>query len=49
MTSGRGRRSYAAFTLVLRAYAVRRGCDEPDAAVQDVVVKFGVSLSFVRI
>ena len=43
MTSGRGRRSYAAFTLV------RRGCDEPDAAVQDVVVKFGVSLSFVRI
>jgi len=25
------------------------GGDEPDAAVQDVVVKFGVSLSFVRI
>ena len=31
---------YAAFAPVLRAYAVRRGCDEPDDAVQDVFVKF---------
>ena len=26
---------YAAFAPVMRAYAVRRGCDEPDDAVQD--------------
>ena len=25
---------YAAFAPVMRAYAVRRGCDEPDDAVQ---------------
>ena len=31
---------YAAFAPVMRAYAVRRGCDEPDDAVQDVFVKF---------
>ena len=31
---------YDAFAPVLRAYAVRRGCDEPDDAVQDVFVKF---------
>lgn len=31
---------YAAFAPVLRAYAIRRGCDEPDDAVQDVFVKF---------
>ena len=31
---------YAAFAPVMRAYAIRRGCDEPDDAVQDVFVKF---------
>ena len=31
---------YAAFAPVMRAYAVRRGCDEPDDAVQDVFAKF---------
>ena len=31
---------YAAFAPVMRAYAVRRGCDEPDDAVQDVFIKF---------
>jgi len=31
---------YAAFAPVMRAYAVRWGCDEPDDAVQDVFVKF---------
>lgn len=31
---------YAAFAPIMRAYAVRRGCDEPDDAVQDVFVKF---------
>ena len=31
---------YTAFAPVMRAYAVRRGCDEPDDAVQDVFVKF---------
>ena len=31
---------YAAFAPVMRDYAVRRGCDEPDDAVQDVFVKF---------
>ena len=31
---------YAAFAPVMRAYAVRRGCDEPDDVVQDVFVKF---------
>ena len=31
---------YAAFAPVMRAYAVRRGCDEPGDVVQDVFVKF---------
>ena len=31
---------YAAFAPVMLAYAVRRGCDEPEDAVQDVFVKF---------
>lgn len=31
---------YVAFAPVMRAYAVRRGCDELDDAVQDVFVKF---------
>ena len=31
---------YAAFAPVMRAYAVRRGCDEPDDVVQDVFVRF---------
>ena len=31
---------YATFAPVMRAYAARRGCDEPDDAVQDVFVKF---------
>ena len=31
---------YAAFAPVMRDYAVRRGCDEPEDAVQDVFVKF---------
>ena len=31
---------YAAFAPVMRACAVRRGCDEPDDVVQDVFVKF---------
>ena len=35
---------YAAFAPVIRAYAVRRGCDEPDDAVQDVFVKFVVAV-----
>jgi len=35
---------YAAFAPVLRAYAVRRGCDEPDDAVQDVFAKFATAI-----
>ena len=31
---------YAAFAPVMLAYAVRRGCDEPEDAVHDVFVKF---------
>ncbi|MBO7688133.1 MAG: RNA polymerase sigma factor [Kiritimatiellae bacterium] len=31
---------YAAFAPVMHAYAVRRGCDEPDDVVQDVFAKF---------
>ena len=31
---------YAAFAPVMREYAIRRGCDEPEDAVQDVFVKF---------
>ncbi len=31
---------YTALAPVMRAYAVRRGCDEPDDVVQDVFAKF---------